>query len=303
MNLAALAAETLCDMNKNDIANLNKVVGKHFVSNVQDEKLISNEEITKEKYERISQYNLEIRQLLFYLGKCFECQENLKDYFERIQDYSLIKADEVYSGRLNPDDIRMNLNRLFNNFVSSFKGMLEHSEKKIRRDYGTDTQELVEFKAWSAENYDKYFSYRLLIRLRNYTMHYGQALSLRIAGKGNQLERFEPYIIKENILRFREIKSKLKGDLRLYAPTFPISPILDEIKPVIEEFNHAIVKILFSRKKDVLDYLIGFINRYIEDDKYSLRLSHYRSLRGNSLDVDMINVDKDLILFAKQSLD
>ncbi|MDQ1234215.1 hypothetical protein QE450_001713 [Paenibacillus sp. SORGH_AS306] len=56
-------------------------------------------------------------------------------------------------------------------YLASFKSFLDHWETHLKRLYGNDSNQVKEFKASTAVEFDSYFSYRFVYELRNFTLH------------------------------------------------------------------------------------------------------------------------------------
>lgn len=59
------------------------------------------------------------------------------------------------------------------NFLSSSRTLLDHMEANIKRQYGKDSQQYVFFKESTRVEYDRFFHYKFMYKLRNYVQHSG----------------------------------------------------------------------------------------------------------------------------------
>lgn len=89
------------------------------------------------------------------------------------------------------ENMSLEIDRLVLNYLSSFRTYLDHTETRLKRKYGKDSDEVARFKKECSKAYDEYFSYRLIYKLRNYCQHCGMPISklnLRTKKKVHSLE-------------------------------------------------------------------------------------------------------------------
>lgn len=71
------------------------------------------------------------------------------------------------------DYLFVDINRLILNFLSSVRTYLDHTETRLKREYGSSSEEYLLFQTETAKAYDEYFEYRFLYKLRNFSQHCG----------------------------------------------------------------------------------------------------------------------------------
>lgn len=71
-----------------------------------------------------------------------------------------------------PGAIRTVLRMHFLNWLLSARVYLDHSETRLKQRYGNESLEVEAFREITSEQYDSYFSYRFLYKLRNYAAHH-----------------------------------------------------------------------------------------------------------------------------------
>lgn len=99
---------------------------------------------------------------------------NYQDFLETIIGYSDKYKKEPEKITLESmNEILLNINRCFLNYLFSVRAFLDHTETKISRLYGKQSKSYLLFKDACSEEYDKNFSYRFLYKLRNYSQHCG----------------------------------------------------------------------------------------------------------------------------------
>lgn len=110
----------------------------------------------------------------FVIKSLFEITElNLKDLEQYISTFEAdLRRDKVIILD-QPDRVSLNINRLFLNYVFSFRTYIDHLETFLKRTFGDTSNEVIAFKKLTAELYDNHFEYRFIYKLRNYAQHCG----------------------------------------------------------------------------------------------------------------------------------
>jgi len=103
----------------------------------------------------------------------------------------------------------LDTNKYFLNYLSSVKTFLDHTETKLKKNYGDQSQRYKCFKEICSKSYDASFSYRFIIKLRNYSLHCGMplgGLTLQSEEKppfsGNIYHSFEAKFNREKLLEY-----------------------------------------------------------------------------------------------------
>lgn len=65
------------------------------------------------------------------------------------------------------------MNFYFLNYLTSINTFLDHNLKFLSTRFGKDSEEKAEFEKLTSQLFDENFEYRLLYKLRNYTVHVG----------------------------------------------------------------------------------------------------------------------------------
>lgn len=110
----------------------------------------------------------------FVLKSLFDITElNLKDLQQYVSTFEAdLRRDKVLILD-EPDRVSLNINRLFLNYVFSYRTYIDHLETFLKRTFGDASNELTTFKKLTAELYDNHFEYRFIYKLRNYAQHCG----------------------------------------------------------------------------------------------------------------------------------
>lgn len=172
------------------------------------------------------------------INKCFSELANyngLKTLFQMsIDNYSdLIRfLEHEVVGLENIRYVGHHTNRFLINYLSSTKMFIEHTEKKIDKIYGEDSEEFIRWKKATAEEYDKHFSYRFLYQLRNYTQHYGLPLgsisSSLVETNGVESQFTKVSFRKEILLNTSFNWKKVKTDIENRPEEFSVVETVNE---------------------------------------------------------------------------
>jgi hypothetical protein len=166
----------------------------------------------------------------------------------------LIKYGEQYAKNpslinwITMEKMVLETNRYLLNYLSSVKTFLDHTETKLQRNYGEQSPRYKSFKEICSKYYDDSFSYRFLIKLRNYSQHCGMPvgdLTLKSEEKpsfsGNICHSFEAKFRKEELLTFKKWGS-LKKEILSLPTEFGIIPHIVEMMKCLEKINLALIE-------------------------------------------------------------
>lgn len=138
-------------------------------------------------------------------------------------------------------EINDEINRLLLNFLNSARLYLDHTETRLKRTYGKQSEQVKRFKLATSSAYDGLFIYRFFYKLRNYAQHCGTAIkvtstfssSSNIPGKVDTHRikvEFDPQELLENYKEWGPVKKDLEKEkkplnLKGFAPE-----VLNELK-------------------------------------------------------------------------
>jgi hypothetical protein len=163
------------------------------------------------------------------------------------------------------DYLFVDLNRLILNLLSSIRTYLDHTETRLKREYGVTSDEWLLFKQKTSHAYDKYFEYRFLYKLRNYSQHCGLP-----AGSAEVTSFQDENLIwrdKMNVLFIRDkLISQYDGwtnlvetDLRTMPEKFDVLPLVDKMFDHLKVINHAIKNKIREHYKEDAQYLFNLL--------------------------------------------
>jgi len=83
------------------------------------------------------------------------------------------QAEHICKDSAYRNNLALEFNRRFVNYLSSARLLLDHYETRLKRRYGKESKEVSGFKTECSASYDGHFAYRFLYRTRNYAQHFG----------------------------------------------------------------------------------------------------------------------------------
>lgn len=183
----------------------------------------------------------------YYARKLKEIDLNHIDFTSKFNYYRNILSKKADDNIDLLNDIYIDLNRLFVNFITSIRVLIEHLEKRLSHKYNKDSEEFRSFKKFTKSCYNKYFSYRLFYQLRNFSIHTDYPINSFFCdyeyNDGNDVNKFDFKVEfqKSHLLKNKTLKSKLDSDFRLYNEKFPVIPLMKEILLPVNSFLPFIV--------------------------------------------------------------
>ena len=185
----------------------------------------------------------------YYERRMKEILINLSDFQETVSRYSTsVKENDPVDESLM-DEIYINVNRTFINFVTSLKIFVDHINARLRKRYGSDSEQVRIFISATKAIYDNYFAYRLLMNLRNYALHVDYPIDNfrvdSIAVQQTGIFDTDLYVEfnKDKLLADDKMRKKLGDDLKHYHQYFPVKFVMAEIEQAVKKLFDAILKI------------------------------------------------------------
>lgn len=154
----------------------------------------------------------------------------------------------------------LHLNRIFLNYLTSFRTLLDHIETIIKRKYGKSTKETMHFEELKSYLFDNFFAYRFVYKLRNYAQHCGLPIDefLLSATKVTDEKFKTEYKIdfdSEKLLKKFDGWGIVKKDLMKYNE-ISVFPILDEMKVAIDILWNRVTSIFETDIDNAVSFLI-----------------------------------------------
>jgi len=188
-----------------------------------------------------------------------DCQDTISKYSKEIRE-----NDNIDKNLIN--EIFVNVNRTFINFITSLKVFVEHIEERFKKKKGEKNSE--QFRAFKKDThsiYNTFFSYRLFINLRDYAIHYKYPIdSFKIdrrfkeASNASETELIIEFS-KIKLLSNEKIKRKLLEDLKQYNNLFPINFSMIEIQQPLKKLFDSFIKIENKYFVEQANIIVAFV--------------------------------------------
>lgn len=174
---------------------------------------------------------------------------NYEEFKNLINTYFIEFKNNSSMNWVRMERMLINTNRVLLNFLSSFRTLLDHMEYILKKDYGNESGEFKKFKKVCSEQYDNYFSYRFLYKLRNYTQHCGMPVgSLTIDSKVSNIEskKVEDYLAvyfdRDTLLNKYDSWGPIKNEIMDLPPKTEINPFVDDVIQCISRINLTVIE-------------------------------------------------------------
>lgn len=229
-------------------------------------------EISDNELEQLDLAHRDIYEYQLFKRKVQEIRLNFSSFHElitfyekKLKEFDLSKRDEIHK------EMFVNFNRVLTNFAASLKSFIDDFlvKNQLPKIYGINSTELETFKKQTSIWYDSNISYKFLIRLRDYAIHYNFPIYSiepiydldKYSGKVVNVE-ITPYFNKEKLLKNSKFKNKLEPDLLSYNTIFPVIPMLDRIVPILNQFESVLIDLSGERYKKSAQLILSFYNRF-----------------------------------------
>ncbi|RZL45076.1 MAG: hypothetical protein EOP00_18240 [Pedobacter sp.] len=175
----------------------------------------------------------------------------------------VIHYTEYYKG--NPPTIfldlsihLMDINRLILNLLSSIRSYLDFTETRLKREYGSESDEFKLFKLAQSKAFDENFEYRFVYILRNYSQHCGLPTgSFQVKNKVNY-QKLHFHLLRDELLRSFDWK-KLKHELEMQSESFDILPLLEKTVVLLENINIQLNEFMINKLSNHGETLLNLI--------------------------------------------
>jgi hypothetical protein len=202
-------------------------------------------ELTKQEFDLFSGYIIALTKL--------ESDENLLKIVEmNAKEVNMVvdKYVEMYESSKGSmtfmSDIMLDVNRLVLNYLSSIRTYLDHTETRLKREYGDNSEEYLKFKDLTSAAYDENFSYRFLYKLRNYAQHCGLptgsiSLSSHADGDGGTKTSLTLSLVRDELLnKFSSWGEKVKEELKKCEEHFDVLSLINHKLQILQTINSEI---------------------------------------------------------------
>lgn len=171
------------------------------------------------------------------------------------------------------EEVFLEANRLFLNYLSSIKTFIDHSESNIKRKFGKDAEECKNYKDILAFYYDNSFAYRFFYKLRNYAQHVG--LPINDINYSHKYHREENLIEGTLTIEFnkKELLDKfdswgtIKVELESSTKPLYLTILIVEMTANLELLEKFIKNIYKNHWLNACSYLLQAINHIKKSDE------------------------------------
>lgn len=141
----------------------------------------------------------------------------------------------------------LDINRHILNYLSSVRSFLDHTETKLKKNYGATSDRYKRFKNVCREVYSTSFSYRFLSKLRNYSQHFGMplgGLSLRSREdppySGNIYHSLQASFSRDELLKY-DSWGTIAKEISQLPSEFDIIPHIVQMMKCLEKINLVLI--------------------------------------------------------------
>ena len=201
-------------------------------------------EISLEEFNMFKNDSETIRRFEYYKHRLTEIDLNLKSFHQaKALNTALLEKHQTEPIEYDfKGEALIEFNRCFINFITSFKSLIEHCEKKIAHIYTKDSEEFIGFKKFINDLHFDSFAYKLADQLRYYAIHATypidkvnfDVISFDLAKTDNMFE-IGIFISRELIENSKTLKSKFSKHLSEIGEGVEIVPVLKDARVIIEK--------------------------------------------------------------------
>ncbi|MFD3219200.1 hypothetical protein [Bacillus sp. BR_7a] len=220
------------------------------------------------------EYSLHLKKLLQ-----FEQEFNLyvtvsHNYEEMIETVDAIKVDYIRDSSMSwikMNAIMLSINRRVLNYLSTFRTYLDHAERFLKHEFGRESEQVKRFKEITAKEYDDYFAYRFLYKLRNFSQHCGMPVgSVDLNAKAVRGSETE-YALHVHLERGQLLKADCWGkdvreEIEVMPPRIEITLYLKELQGCIERIQGCLMEIRMATLKDSIEYIVDLFKPLIHTE-------------------------------------
>ena len=163
---------------------------------------------------------------------------NFNDFIART---NLSIKDINNSDMLEMSNFYLDINRYILNVLSSIRTFLDHTETRLKKDFGKNHMITNKFNELVKKAYDENFSYRFLYKLRNYSQHCGlPAGSLKTSSsKDNGFkEVLTLALVRDELLNNYDSWGIVKEEIKNKEEEFDIINLLKDKVEILKKQSH-----------------------------------------------------------------
>jgi hypothetical protein len=173
---------------------------------------------------------------------------NYNEYVETMSRFAQEYEKDYSLNWQRVTDMVIQVDRHILNFLTAMKTFFDHTQTRLDRTYGKESNQFKRYKTAERAAFDNNFSYRFVSKLRNYCQHCGMPLGYIKAGSslesvpdGPVRHTLDFFFDRDSLLKdFNEWTRHVEPELRATPEQFPISPHLATTMTCLEEINSAV---------------------------------------------------------------
>lgn len=217
--------------------------------------------------------------------KIINAEQNLGELQESIWRYQILELNhKSYANTINfamkrfvkrtmidtteMNSMAININKAIINYLFAVRTFLDHSETNLKKQFGKESQEVINFKKATFHAKETSFAYRFLYKLRNYVQHCGMPLSALSLGThvdpNSKNQAYFHILLKLNrdflLNNYDSWGSKLKEEIKKLPNEFDIGPLISEMNKCIDNIAFSIIKNKLPEYYKNAKYLQSLIN-------------------------------------------
>lgn len=204
-----------------------------------------------------------------FYRKFKEVELNLADYYGTLAFYEKQQEQCLVSQRVAYQKASyINVNRVFSNFLTSFNSLIYDYliSYWLPKLYGKKSRELKDFIAKTNDWFDNKTSYRIIVLLRDFSVHYDLpifTLSYNIDIQ-NSLPKAEciPKFSKDHLLKNGKFRRKIGNYIDGYNLLFPVKYILDEVQKNLQYTIKFFLKTSKGKYKKSAESILNYKNKF-----------------------------------------
>jgi hypothetical protein len=263
-------------------------------------KKLSNEE--NERYKKAAKRIYSINEDLSLLEAV---RVNHKAYLDLLKHYVTIHMSTQDIDGVEIDQMVGNINLHLLNYLSIVKTFLAHSEFKLKRLYGKNSQRYLNFDNATSNAFDNCFSYRFLYHLRNYVQHCGMPIAgfdgLRF-GHRDKLNKtvqvsLVAYCDRDELLDKygKKWHKKLLNEIPYLQPRIDITPHINNMMKCIKKLSTIVIKDDLPELIKNAEFLEELIRYSIGDTKFLHELTPSSELENIPFICESDNLNNDIV--------
>jgi len=207
-------------------------------------------------------------EVMFAVINNFETQ-NLK--FEIVRDIHDDILNTLKNGKPGHQ-----LFRQIMELMSTFNAFLNHWNTFLKREFGENSRNYIQFKKSTSDQFDSYFGYRFFYGLRNYIHHCGMPnIIVNAKLDSNDIPIYELTVTKAELLSGMDWHKRVKTDFQTMRDSFDIFPCFKVLIECVTRIHNVainnidVVKLLLCAQK------MNTFKKYRESEDKELVLLGY----------------------------